>query len=142
LPASQTEQAADAIGQGRVQVSPLLMALMAGAVTSGVPERPSLVAGTTAAPGASLPPGLVSKMTALMKATVDLPRGTGHVLADLPGVEGKTGTAEYGTAKPPRTHTWFAGVQGDVAFAVFVYDGATVGINGAKIANTFLQGLR
>lgn len=140
-PADQTEQAADAIGQGRVQVSPLLMALMAGAATSGTPVRPSLVAGTPVSKATPLPPSLTAKMTALMKATVSLPKGTGHALVDIPGVEGKTGTAEYGNDKPPRSHTWFAGVRDDLAFAVFAYDGASDGISAVRITHTFLDGL-
>lgn len=139
-PTTDTERAADAIGQGRVQVSPLLMALMAGAASSGTPVRPTLIAGRPASKGAALPSALVSKMNALMKATVDLPGGTGHALADLPGVEGKTGTAEYGTAMPPRSHAWFAGVQGNLAFAVFIYDGASAHIDPSTVSHTFLAG--
>jgi cell division protein FtsI/penicillin-binding protein 2 len=80
-------------------------------------------------------------MNALMKATVSLPQGTGHGLADLARVEGKTGTAEYGNATPPRSHAWFAGVQGDVAFAVFVYDGASAHISPVTVSHAFLAGL-
>ena len=141
-PSSRTERAADAIGQGRVQVSPLLMALMAAAATSGSPVRPSLFAGTTVRRGAPLPPSLPDKMTALMKATVELPRGTGHALADIPGVEGKTGTAEHSNDRPPHSHTWFPGVRGDIAFAVFVYDGASAGLSAVTITHAFLDALR
>lgn len=140
-PAGRTEQAADAIGQGRVLASPLLLALLAGAASSGTPVRPTLLASAPVQKGTPLPAGLASKMTTLMTATVELPQGTGHVLADLPGVIGKTGTAEYGTAKPPRTHAWFAGVQGDLAFAVFVYDGASQHINPSALAHRFLAAL-
>lgn len=142
LPASQTEQAADAIGQGRVQVSPLLMALIAGAAASGIPVRPSLIAGAAPQKGAPLTSSLTTKMNDLMKATVSLPHGTGHALADLRDVEGKTGTAEYGNDTPPRSHAWFAGVQGDIAFAVFIYDGASAGISPVTVTHTFLSGLR
>jgi cell division protein FtsI/penicillin-binding protein 2 len=41
--ASQTEQAADAIGQGKVLMSPLAMAVVAAAVASGTPYKPHLV---------------------------------------------------------------------------------------------------
>ena len=129
VPVGATEQAADGIGQGRVLASPLLMALIAGAASSGTPVRPTLLASAPVQKGTPLPAGIATKMPALMTATVRLPAGTGHVLADLPSVIGKTGTAEYGTATPPRSHAWFAGVQGDVAFAVFVYDGASQHVN-------------
>lgn len=142
LPATPTERAADAIGQGRVLVSPLLMALIAGAASSGQVVLPSLEAGVAPKAGSRLPASLVARMNALMKATVALPGGTGHELAGLGGVEGKTGTAEYGTATPPRSHAWFAGVRGDVAFAVFVYDGASAKISPVKLSRTFLSALR
>ncbi|MGI8680163.1 MAG: penicillin-binding transpeptidase domain-containing protein [Jatrophihabitans sp.] len=138
-PATQTERAADVIGQGRVLASPLLLALMAGAVTSGKVNAPSIITTATQPAPTTVPATIVTKMTALMKATVDLPGGTAHDLASVGGVEGKTGTAEYGTAQPPRTHSWFAGVHGDVAFAVFVYDGATTGTTAVPIAARFLQ---
>lgn len=41
--ASQTEQAADAIGQGKVLMSPLAMAVVAAAVANGTPYAPHLV---------------------------------------------------------------------------------------------------
>src|SRR5699024_12587450 len=51
--------------------------------------------------------------------------GTATTLKDGPGdpVHGKTGTAEYGDETPPRTHSWFVGLQGDLAVAVLVEDG-------------------
>jgi cell division protein FtsI/penicillin-binding protein 2 len=77
-----------------------------------------------------------------MRATVALPGGTAHSLADLGDVAGKTGTAEYGTADPPRSHSWFVGLRGDLAFSVFVWDGATVGANANPVAHDFLAALR
>ena len=141
VPVGATEQAADGIGQGRVLASPLLMALIAGAASSGTPVRPTLLASAPVQKGTPLPAAIAAKMQALMTATVRLQAGTGHVLADLPSVIGKTGTAEYGTATPPRSHAWFAGVQGDVAFAVFVYDGASQHVNPSAVAHRFLAGL-
>jgi cell division protein FtsI/penicillin-binding protein 2 len=141
-PASQTEQAADAIGQGRVQVSPLLMALIAGTASSGRSFLPTLLADTTQHEATPLPNSLSANLNTLMKATISLPQGTGHALADLAGVEGKTGTAEYGNATPPRSHAWFAGVRGDVAFAVFVYDGASAGISPVTVSHAFLAGVK
>ena len=69
--------------------------------------------------------------------------GTGQVLKSTPGapVYGKTGTAEYGADTPPKTHAWFAGWQGDVAFCVLVEDGASGGSVAAPIAKAFLTAL-
>ncbi|WP_375502208.1 penicillin-binding transpeptidase domain-containing protein [uncultured Jatrophihabitans sp.] len=141
-PAGPTEKAADAIGQGRVLVSPLLMALIAGNASTGRPVLPSLVAGTTTAPGTPIPAARTAALNSLMRATVDLPQGTGRDLASVGGVEGKTGTAEYGTDTPPRSHSWFAGVRGDYAFAVFVYGGDTAKVKAVPIARTLLRALR
>jgi cell division protein FtsI/penicillin-binding protein 2 len=138
-PVGLTEQAADSIGQGRVLMSPLAMAEAAGAVEAGRPVAPSLVVADQAQPGPALPQQIAATLRDLMRATVTSGRAT--ELADLPGdVAGKTGTAEYGTASPPRSHGWFAGYRGDLAFAVFVYDGQTSKV-AVAITHTFLAAL-
>ena len=135
----QTEKAADTIGQGRILVSPLAMAEVAGAAQSGRPVAPSLIDGQQSQPGAPLPSAITADLHDLMRAVVTSGRAT--KLDDLPGeVAGKTGTAEYGTAKPPRSHGWFAGYRGDLAFAVFVYDGQTSDV-AVAITHTFLASL-
>jgi cell division protein FtsI/penicillin-binding protein 2 len=140
-PSGQTEQAADSIGQGRVLASPLMMALLAGSAATGHVPAPTIELGRPArAARPDLPGGLVRTMTALMQATVRLPGGTAHSLSSVTGLVGKTGTAEYGTAKPPRTHTWFVGVRGNLAFAVFIYDGATHGGSALPVVARFLHG--
>ncbi len=141
-PASTTERAADGIGQGRVLASPLLLALMASAADGGPVVAPTLSQTATPAVRGHVPAQLAAKMHTLMKATVALPGGTGHDLDGLGGVVGKTGTAEYGNAKPPRTHAWFAGVRGDIAFAVFVYDGATSHVDAVPVTRDFLRATR
>lgn len=141
IPASATgtEQAAEAIGQGKVLVSPLLMASMAGAAASGTPIAPSLVAGQQAKPGPALDSRLSANMNALMRATVAMPGATGYsLLHDLPGeIRGKTGTAEFGTDNPPKSHSWFAGVRGDLAIAVFVYGGENSTTGAVPLARQF-----
>ena len=56
-PADDTEKAADAIGQGRVEVSPLTMALVSATVARGTAVTPSLLAGQEATPAGPPPPG-------------------------------------------------------------------------------------
>jgi cell division protein FtsI/penicillin-binding protein 2 len=58
-----------------------------------------------------------------------------------PGTFGKTGTAEFGTDNPPKTHAWFVGYRGDVAFAVLVEGGGVGGAVAAPIAAAFLRTL-
>ena len=69
--------------------------------------------------------------------------GTGSALINAPGgpVMGKTGTAEYGPGATPKTHAWFVGYQGDIAFAVYVQDGQSGGTVAAPVALAFLQNL-
>jgi cell division protein FtsI/penicillin-binding protein 2 len=56
-------------------------------------------------------------------------------------VSGKSGTAEFGTEDPPRTHAWFVAFRGDVAVAVLVENGRAGGAVAAPIAARFLRAL-
>ena len=139
-PEGVVEKAADAIGQGRVEVSPLTMALVAGAVQSGTARPPLLVtdparpAGTEAR---DLDSDRVRALRALMRRVVTEGTAAG---AGLPaGTAGKTGTAEFGTDDPPQTHAWFLGYRGDLAFAVLVVGGGVGGTVAAPIAAEFLH---
>ena len=118
-----TDQAASAIGQGRILASPLAMADVAATVARGAHLPPSLVLAPhpgDAAEERSLDPAVAATLQQLMREVVT--DGSGGAVADVPGapVHGKTGTAEYGTTTPPRTHAWFIGFQDDLAFAVLV----------------------
>jgi cell division protein FtsI/penicillin-binding protein 2 len=144
-PKDDTEKAADAIGQGKVEVSPLALALVAAGVERGKAVPPALVTGIPAAPGGRQPdgppPAVLPALRDMMRAVVT--SGTATALEDIPGapVSGKTGTAEYGTAVPPRAHAWFMGFRGDFAFAVFVYDGESSHTSAVPMARTFLTAL-
>jgi cell division protein FtsI/penicillin-binding protein 2 len=141
-PKDDTEKAADAIGQGRVEVSPLAMALVSAGVAKGAGVAPTLVAGQANEAPAGPPAAVLPALRAMMRAVVT--SGTATALADVPGgpVSGKTGTAEYGTAVPPRSHAWFTGYQGDLAFAVFVQDGQSSKTTAVPVAQRFLTTLR
>ncbi|HEV2886721.1 MAG TPA: hypothetical protein VGX49_07420, partial [Jatrophihabitans sp.] len=64
---------------------------------------------------------------------------TGYqLLHDLAGeIRGKTGTAEFGTDTPPKSHSWFAGVRGDLAIAVFLYGGENSSTGAVPLARQF-----
>src|SRR5699024_2871400 len=127
--------AAQMIGQGKVQTSPLSVATMAASVQAGETVTPRLVLGDAledsgadaSDDGADEAPALdedaAQEISDMMRRAVT--EGTATKLKDVPGdpVHGKTGTAEYGDETPPRTHSWFAGFQGDLAVAVLVEDG-------------------
>ena len=121
-PASDTEAAADLIGQGKILASPMAMAAVTASVAAGHTVVPHLLAGQepTAHPEAPLTGGEADQLRQLMHAVVT--EGSGRLLAGLPGdVGAKTGTAEYGSAG--QTHAWMVAFQRDLAVAVFVETG-------------------
>lgn len=141
-PTTPNAVAATSFGQGKTLVSPLLMAEIAGAATTGHPVAPSLIAGQQATPDPARPPTVTSYLNTIMRDVVTQPGATGRALSGLPGpVQGKTGTAEYGTANPPRSHSWMAGTRGDLAFSVFVYGGGNSNTGAVPIAKTLLAHL-
>jgi cell division protein FtsI/penicillin-binding protein 2 len=143
VPGDAADLAAEAFGQGRLAVTPLDMAGVAASVAAGTSRPLRLVLDATPPPGpaSALSPAIVTSLQQLMREVVT--SGTGTALAGVPGapVAGKTGTAEYGTTEPPRTHAWFIGYQGDLAFSVFVEDGGFGGDAAAPIAAKFLTAL-
>ncbi|MFA1547471.1 penicillin-binding transpeptidase domain-containing protein [Actinomadura chokoriensis] len=137
-PESGAELAEDAIGQGRVQASPLLMASVAAAAADGSWRSPRLLPaklvreGGGRTPGPRTVPGAAALRT-MMRAVVTGGTAEG---AGLPGgTAGKTGTAEFAGG----THAWFIGYRDDVAFAVFVQAGGSGPKVAAPIAAKFLQ---
>ncbi|MGZ1489562.1 penicillin-binding transpeptidase domain-containing protein [Brevibacterium sediminis] len=154
VPADDDEvtHAAQMIGQGKVQASPLSVATMAASVQAGETVDPQLVLGDalddagvdeSGAEGADDPPALdgqaAKEISKMMRAVVT--EGTATDLKDVPGdpVHGKTGTAEYGNDSPPRTYSWFAGFQGDLAVAVLVEDGGFGAEAAVPVAHEFFD---
>jgi cell division protein FtsI/penicillin-binding protein 2 len=153
-PASETEGAADMIGQGKVLASPLAMAAVAASVVKGDTVVPELVAqsdedsATTApAPTAPLTATEAGQLRAMMHAVVA--EGSGSLLQSLqpPSVIAKTGTAEYGSRSasggaPLPTHAWMIAAQGDLAVAVFVATGESGSHTAGPILQAFLRAAR
>jgi len=140
---SETEAAADLIGQGKVLASPMTMAVVAASVAAGHAVLPRLVPSATAkqkAPTKPLTKTEATQLRALMRAVVT--DGSGHLLAGLPGQVGaKTGTAEYGDPTPDGsllTHTWMIATQGDLAVAVFVETGDSGSGTAGPLLKSFL----
>jgi cell division protein FtsI/penicillin-binding protein 2 len=134
-------RAADMIGQGKVLASPLMMAMVAAAIDSGVSRTPTLLPGLQ--PGVrleELDPTVVAELQDMMGQVVT--DGTGSSL-DLPGlpVHAKTGTAEYQQGNGTGTNAWLVGYRGDVAFAVLVEKGGSGSDDAAPIVATFLNQL-
>jgi cell division protein FtsI/penicillin-binding protein 2 len=169
-PKDATDLAATSFGQGSTLVSPVSLAVAVATVARGHYIPPQLVltgkpadcaSGSSASaspgalasapgavtpaaaptPGPPFPTSVMTQLRSLMREVVTV--GTGTVLAKAPGgpVMGKTGTAEYGPGATPKTHAWFVGYQGDIAFAVYVQDGQSGGTVAAPVALAFLQTL-
>ena len=139
-PSNEADLAATSIGQGRVLVSPLNMAMVAAAVDTGTVRAPRLVSGApddTAAPS-QLPQAVVTDLHQMMAQVVASGTAAGQGLPG--GTAAKTGTAEYGTSKPLKIDAWLMGFKGNVAFAVLVVNssgngGPTDGPIAAKFLN-------
>ncbi|AVP70250.1 penicillin-binding transpeptidase domain-containing protein [Prescottella equi] len=121
VPTAQTpaERVESAIGQGAVTASPFGMALVAASIANGTTPAPTMIVGKPGVADRSVTPtpaDVDAALRSMMRETVTA--GTARTLADLPNLEGKTGTAEYGEGTRP--HGWFVGMDGDLAFAVFV----------------------
>lgn len=123
-PTTPAERVESGIGQGQVVASPFGMALVASTLASGTLRSPTLLAdqpGTPDRTPAPLADGVAAQVRGMMAQVVA--SGTASQLADVPGVIGKTGTAEFGSAG--QSHGWFVAVQGDLALAVLVVDGGS-----------------
>ncbi len=138
-PIDDAEEAAAAIGQGRVLASPLHMATVAAAVAGGGWRRPTLLAGDTADPLA-LDAQVRSSLADLMLRVVTYGTGTAAAVEDQE-VRGKTGTAEYAMGDAIGTHAWFIGYWEGYAFAVLVEGGSSGGQVAAPLAAALVERL-
>jgi cell division protein FtsI/penicillin-binding protein 2 len=142
-PESETEAAADLIGQGTVLASPMAVAAVGASVAAGKAVLPTLLLDhepEQTEPSVPLTGAEADALRALMGAVVT--EGSGSTLAGV-GVDGaKTGTAEYG--KPGRggelaTHAWMLATRGDLAVAAFVEDGESGSQTAGPILQAFLS---
>jgi cell division protein FtsI/penicillin-binding protein 2 len=138
LAKDDVEHAAAVIGQGRILVSPLVMAGVAATAQSGEWHRPRLVADDPEETGAPLEARVAEDLRTLMRTVIT--SGTGTALAGVLGEPiGKSGTAEFGSEDPPETHAWFIAAREDIAVAVLVEKGTSGGEVAAPIVAEFLN---
>ncbi len=140
---SEAELAAASFGQGTTVVSPVAMAGVAAAIARGQWKQPQLVLDPApakpAADGPAIKPSTVDPLREMMKLVVTT--GTADSLKHHTTLHGKTGTAEYVTGDPSKTHAWFIGWSGDLAFAVFVEQGGSPKDTALPITDSFLKAL-
>jgi len=140
---SRTGAAAATIGQGTVLASPLALAAVTASAVAGEAVLPRLLPDVEVdqqQPSAPLTGAEAQALRTMMRAVVT--DGSGSLLADLapPEVVAKTGTAEFGTEQPPRTHAWMVAAQGDLAVAVLVEEGASGSSTAGPLLRAFLAG--
>ncbi|TQM84279.1 MecA-like transpeptidase family protein [Saccharothrix saharensis] len=126
------------IGQGRMQATPFGMALVAATVANGRTPVPQLIREmpTEGAAPTALPGGVAGALRSMMGEVVT--GGTARELARYGAVRGKTGTAQFGDGT--RSHGWFVGYRGDLAFSVLVVNGGSSKVAVAA-TGTFLGAL-
>ena len=137
------------IGQGMLLVSPLQMALVAGAIGTGYRVTPHLKGGLPPVraplpfPSAHL--NVIREGMRLVVAGDGENRGSGWRAGEDLSVEisGKTGTAEVGRGATRRKNTWFIAyapsVHPTVALAVIIESGESGGGTAAPCANEILK---
>ncbi|MBB6628039.1 penicillin-binding protein [Nocardioides sp. KIGAM211] len=143
-PASETEAAADMIGQGAILASPMAMAAVIGSVQAGTAVVPRLITSLDVEKqdADALTPSEATQLRALLRGVVT--SGSGRGLLDVPGppVIAKTGTAEFERDGKVLTHAWMIGAQGDLAVAVFVDVGSSGSGTAGPILEAFLRAAR
>jgi hypothetical protein len=118
----QTDLAASAIGQSRVVLNPLDLAMVAADVDTGTIRPPYLVDGAPDehAVASTVPADLDSDLHEMMLSVVESGTAAGTGLP--PGTYAKTGTAEYGTGPVLPIDAWLMGFNGNIAFAMIDVD--------------------
>ncbi|MDP0399879.1 penicillin-binding transpeptidase domain-containing protein [Tsukamurella strandjordii] len=135
---SDAERVEESIGQGRVTASPFGLAVVEASLAARGTVRPALFDGepaTADVPPQRIDPGVADALRAAMRETVTA--GTATALRDIPGLGGKTGTAEFGDNT--HAHGWFAGIVGDLAFATLVVSGES-SAPAVAVSGAFLRG--
>ena len=134
---SETERAANMIGQGRILASPMTMAAVIASAQQGEVVVPRLLKSVKVKDPDHEPMtrGEAAALRGMLRGVVT--SGSGIGLADVPGPEviAKTGTAEFQGDKGIETHAWMIAAQGDLAVAVFV----EVGQSGSSTAGPILE---
>ncbi|MFC3242453.1 penicillin-binding transpeptidase domain-containing protein [Gordonia humi] len=134
---SPAQKVESGIGQGAVTASPFGMAVVEASLAARKTVVPSLIDGqktTYDTEPATISAPIAAAIRSAMREAVS--SGTATSLRDIPGLGGKTGTAEFGDNK--HSHGWFAGIDGDLAFATLVVGGDS-STPALKVSGDFLR---
>ncbi|WP_131736377.1 penicillin-binding transpeptidase domain-containing protein [Actinomadura roseirufa] len=136
-PANDAEKAAIMVGEGGVRVSPLAMAMVAGAARYGTWRAPYVLKGLTdpslTPPAQNLPRETISSLRALTTQSMrSLLAKDARVSNDVTGI---AAVPTYKDKDRERVVSWFVGSRGDLAFAVAI-EGK---VYASRVARTFLS---
>ncbi|WP_328594765.1 penicillin-binding transpeptidase domain-containing protein [Actinomadura macrotermitis] len=138
-PANEGDKAATFVGQGRVRVSPLNMALVAAAVQNGS-WKPPYVLTVPRSTETPLPVFMDQVATSEMQKLARRSIASGATAANIGqganAVNGVVASVDYDEGGVTKTVTWFVGYRADIAFAIAVEGKANL----AKLAARFLTG--
>ncbi|MFB7597693.1 penicillin-binding transpeptidase domain-containing protein [Streptomyces sp. NPDC056160] len=135
------DTAANMIGQGKVQMSPLNMASVTATAMTGAFRQPVIVSpgldDRELATAKGLPAGTVTQLRQMMHRTAT----TGTAAAAMSGLSGsigaKTGSAEVDGQE--KSNSWFTGYRGDVAAAAMTQEGGHGGDAAGPIVAAVLR---
>jgi cell division protein FtsI/penicillin-binding protein 2 len=133
--AGDAELAAETIGQGKVRVSLLSMAMVAAAVDTGSWHTPQVTEDASDPAGTVLNQSTMSALRGLMRGAV---RSGAAKAASVPGAQvyGQVGMVHTSSG----WMSWFVGYRGDIAFAA-IETGKTRQLSAAALAGAFLSTL-
>ena len=138
-PASETEAAADLIGQGTVLASPMTMAAVIASVQEGRLVVPRLRGAGTTSPPTTTPPLTEQEAEQLRTCCAESsPRAAAASSPTYPGRRSSPRPARPSSSRGRRrvqTHAWMVAAQGDLAVAVFV----EIGESGSRTAGPILE---
>ncbi|MDL4814588.1 penicillin-binding transpeptidase domain-containing protein [Actinomadura opuntiae] len=132
---SEGAKAAAMVGDG-VQVSPLAMALVAGAAENGTWRSPYVLKDPSKpadVPPQNLQSQAIADLKSVMTRTVS--RGVAQAAHVTSEVAGTAAYAQYAEGGRDKTVSWFVGSHGDLAFAVAI-EGP---VSASKVAAKFLR---
>jgi hypothetical protein len=119
------DTAANLIGQGQVQMSPLNMASVTATAKTGTFRQPVIVARSLDDRQLATAQGLPSSTSAQLRAMMNRTATSGTAAGVMSGLGGnigaKTGSAEVDGQS--RSNSWFTGYRNDVAAAAMTQDG-------------------
>ncbi|WP_055527482.1 penicillin-binding transpeptidase domain-containing protein [Streptomyces graminilatus] len=142
VPASTgPDRAANAIGQGQVQMSPLNMASVTATAITGEFRQPYLVSPKLDERELATAKGLPASTSAQLKEMLRMTAVQGTAAKAMAGLSGdigaKTGSAEVDGQT--RSNSWFTGFRGDIAAAAMTQEGGHGGDAAGPIVAAVLR---